>query len=294
MQRLPQVFNLGVSENSRGQSGGSGNITYGSAINLRGLGPFSTLTLIDGHRAVPQGTTGFGVDASIIPTSALDRVEVVADGASALYGSDAVAGVVNLILRRDFEGVEASIRGSSRRCIRRTSGLADRRGRLGRAAISMVAYEYSFHSNLNGLDRDFFRGDLTARGGRDFRVVQCNPGNIVVGGVSHAIPATGVTTATAAQLVPGTTNRCDNAQYPGLATRAGATLVRHHVRSGVQRSLQDVRRRILDAPGIRQPGGQPGGRAHRAQCESLFRRAARQYRDIRDGQLFVRRSTSVE
>src|SRR5688572_2110948 len=174
VQRLPQVFNLGVSENSRGQSGGSGNITYGSAINLRGLGPYSTLTLIEGHRAVPQGTTGFGVDASIIPPAALERVEVVADGASALYGSDAVAGVVNLILRRDFEGVEASVRGGSgdaysERQASLIGGFGWEGGNL------MAAYEFASHSNLNGLDRDFFRGDLTARGGRDFRVAQCNP-----------------------------------------------------------------------------------------------------------------------
>lgn len=215
IQRLPQVFNLGVSESSRGQSGGSGNITYGSAINLRGLGPFSTLTLIDGHRAVPQGTTGFGVDASIIPTAALARVEVVADGASALYGSDAVAGVVNLILRRDFEGVEASIRGGSGDAYsERQASLIG--GHSWGSGNLMAAYEYSFHSNLNGQDRDFFRGDLTSRGGRDFRVAQCNPGNIVVGGVSHAIPAGGVTPATANLLVPGTTNRCDNAQYQDL------------------------------------------------------------------------------
>jgi iron complex outermembrane recepter protein len=215
IQRLPQVFNLGVSESSRGQSGGSGNITYGSAINLRGLGPFSTLTLIDGHRAVPQGTTGFGVDASIIPTAALARVEVVADGASALYGSDAVAGVVNLILRRDFEGVEASVRGGSGDAYsERQASLIG--GHSWDSGNLMAAYEYSYHSNLNGQDRDFFRGDLTARGGRDFRVAQCNPGNIVVGGVSHAIPAGGVTPATANLLVPGTTNRCDNAQYQDL------------------------------------------------------------------------------
>ncbi len=215
LQRLPQVFNLGVSENSRGQSGGSGNITYGSAINLRGLGPYSTLTLIEGHRAVPQGTTGFGVDASIIPTSALARVEVVADGASALYGSDAVAGVVNLILRRDFEGVEASIRGGSGDAYDERQGSLI--GGLGWSGGNlMAAYEFSSHSNLNGLDRGFFRGDLTARGGRDFRVVQCNPGNIVTGGVSHAIPSGGVTPATANQLVPGTTNRCDNAQFQDL------------------------------------------------------------------------------
>src|SRR5688572_1533274 len=215
IQKLPQVFNLGVSENSRGQSGGSGNITYGTAINLRGLGPFSTLTLLDGHRTVPQGTTGFAMDTSIVPTVALERVEVVADGASAIYGSDAVAGVVNLILRRDFEGVEVSMRG----------GLGDEYDERNIGAIGgfgwssghmTLSAEHSFHSNLNGTDRDFFRGDLTARGGRDFRVVQCRPGNIVVGGVSHAIPAGGVTPATANTLVPNTTNRCDNAQYQDL------------------------------------------------------------------------------
>src|SRR6185503_20346790 len=59
LQKLPQVFNLGVSENSRGQAGGSGNITYATSVNLRGIGPYSTLTLLDSHRAVPQGTTGF-------------------------------------------------------------------------------------------------------------------------------------------------------------------------------------------------------------------------------------------
>lgn len=215
VQRLPQVFNLGVSENSRGQSGGSGNITYGSAINLRGLGPFSTLTLLEGRRAVPQGTTGFAIDPSIIPTVAIGRVEVVADGASALYGSDAVAGVVNLLLRRDFEGVEASVRRGFGDAYREQQasvigGTGWEGGNL------MAAYEYSIRSNLGGLDRDFFRGDLTLQGGRDFRVVQCNPGNVVVGGVSHAIPSGGVTTATRSQLVPGTTNRCDNAQFQDL------------------------------------------------------------------------------
>ncbi len=215
IQKLPQVFNLGVSENSRGQSGGSGNITYGTSINLRGLGPYSTLTLLDGHRAVPQGTTGFAVDPSIVPTLALERVEVVSDGASAIYGSDAVAGVVNLIPRRYFEGVEVSLRGG------RGDAYDERQiGAIGGFGWSnghaMIAFENSYHSNLNGTDRDFFRGDLRERGGRDFRVVQCNPGNIVVGGVSHAIPQGGVTPATAGQLVPGTTNRCDNAQFQDL------------------------------------------------------------------------------
>ena len=215
LQKLPQVFNLGISENSRGQSGGSGNITYGSAVNLRGIGPYSTLTLLDSHRAVPQGTTGFAVDPSIVPTLALERVEVVADGASALYGSDAIAGVVNLIPRRNFEGVEVSMRGAQgdeydEQQIGVIGGLNWGSGH------GMLAYEHAYHSNLNGLDRDYFRGDLTSRGGRDFRPVQCRQGNIVVAGVSYAIPASGITPATAGQLAPGTTNRCDNAQYQDL------------------------------------------------------------------------------
>ncbi len=215
IQKLPQVFNLGISENSRGQSGGSGNITYGSAINLRGIGPYSTLTLLDGHRAVPQGTTGFAVDPSIIPTLALERVEVVADGASALYGSDAVAGVVNLIPRRHFDGVEVSARGAQgdqydEHQIGAIGGFGWSSGH------AMLAFENAYHGNLNGTDRDYFRGDLTGRGGKDFRVVQCNPGNIVVGGVSYAIPSTGVTSATANQLAPNTSNRCDNAQFQDL------------------------------------------------------------------------------
>src|SRR6188508_159370 len=156
IQRLPQVFNLGVSENSRGQSGGSGNITYGSAINLRGLGPYSTLTLLDSHRAVPQGTTGFAVDPSIVPTLALERVEVVADGASALYGSDAIAGVVNLIPRRDFEGLEVSVRGGQAdEYDERQYGVIG--GLNWDSGHGMLAYEHSYHSNLNGIDRDYFR-----------------------------------------------------------------------------------------------------------------------------------------
>jgi len=215
LQKLPQVFNLGVSENSRGQSGGSGNITYGSAVNLRGIGPYSTLTLLDSHRAVPQGTTGFAVDPSIVPTLALERVEVVADGASALYGSDAIAGVVNLIPRRNFEGLEVSVRGAQgdeydEQQLGVIGGLNWESGH------GMLAYEHAYHSNLNGTDREYFRGNLTSRGGRDFRPVQCSPGNIVVAGVSYAIPATGVTPATAGQLAPNTTNRCDNAQFQDL------------------------------------------------------------------------------
>lgn len=215
LQEIPQVYNLGISENSRGQSGGSGNITYGTAINLRGLSPYATLTILDGHRAVPQGTTGQAIDPSIIPTLALERVEVVADGASAIYGSDAVAGVVNLILRRNFDGMQANVRyGMGDEYDERKIGAVF--GHTWDSGQFMAAFENGYHSSLSGRDRDFFRGDLSAEGGGDFRTVQCNPGNIVVGGVSYAIPEGGVTPANQAALVPGTVNRCDNAKAQDL------------------------------------------------------------------------------
>ena len=84
-----------------------------SNVNLRGLGLSSTLVLIDGRRnAVAANTANDGsvfVDTNSIPVIALERVEVLKEGAASIYGSDAVAGVVNYILRRDFEGVEVNL-----------------------------------------------------------------------------------------------------------------------------------------------------------------------------------------
>ncbi|WP_338243011.1 TonB-dependent receptor plug domain-containing protein [Aurantiacibacter hainanensis] len=82
-----------------------------SAVSLRGLGASSTLTLINGRRAqisaFARGQESF-IDASSIPLAAIERVEVLPSGASAIYGADAVAGVVNYVLRDDFEGLELS------------------------------------------------------------------------------------------------------------------------------------------------------------------------------------------
>lgn len=105
---LPQNFGGGQNP---GVGNGAGfvnaNVNSASNVNLRGLGADATLTLLNGHR-LPYDSAFGGVDISAIPLAALDRIEVVPDGASAIYGSDAVAGVVNVILRRDFEGIEVS------------------------------------------------------------------------------------------------------------------------------------------------------------------------------------------
>ncbi len=90
-----------------GAGGGQGGNNSVSTISLRGLGAARTLVLINGRRSAPANG-GTAVDIASIPVAALERVEVLKDGASAVYGSDAVAGVVNFILRRDFKGTEVS------------------------------------------------------------------------------------------------------------------------------------------------------------------------------------------
>ena len=73
-------------------------------IDLRGLGPNRTLVLMNGRRLAPSGV-GSAVDANNLPTALVDRVEIITGGASTVYGSDAIAGVVNFITRNDFEGL---------------------------------------------------------------------------------------------------------------------------------------------------------------------------------------------
>src|SRR3546814_3564934 len=85
------------------------NITGGSSLNLWGLGPDATLTLLNGARLAYDGFTQ-ATDVAVIPVPALDRMDVLLDGASALSGSDAVGGVANLILKRASDGSELTTR----------------------------------------------------------------------------------------------------------------------------------------------------------------------------------------
>ncbi|MBY8823317.1 TonB-dependent receptor domain-containing protein [Sphingomonas colocasiae] len=111
LRAIPQNFNGGQNPGVGGGVRGADNVNVnsGSSPNLRGLGPDATLTLLNGKRMAYGGVSN-AIDISAIPVDAVDRVEVVADGASALYGSDAIAGVVNILLKRDYEGVSANAR----------------------------------------------------------------------------------------------------------------------------------------------------------------------------------------
>lgn len=111
LRAIPMNFPLVNPETSTGATvsplAGT-NIARGTAISLWGAGPQAVLVLVNGQRLAPSGFDGSLVDISMIPFSALDRIEMLSDGASAIYGSDAVAGVVNFVLRRDFEGLQTS------------------------------------------------------------------------------------------------------------------------------------------------------------------------------------------
>ncbi|EIL98355.1 TonB-dependent receptor [Rhodanobacter thiooxydans] len=114
IRSVPQNFSGGqnpgvLSGNLAGAGNANQNLTGGSSLNLRGLGADATLTLLNGRRMAYGGFTQ-AVDISAIPVEAVNRIEIVADGASAIYGSDAVGGVGNVILKRDFDGVTVGTR----------------------------------------------------------------------------------------------------------------------------------------------------------------------------------------
>jgi len=154
---LPQSFgggqNPGVGFNVPSSIGG--NVGGGSSFNLRGLGSDATLTILNGRR-LPYDSARQGIDVSAIPLAGIDRIEIVADGSSALYGSDAVGGVVNVILKRDFDGLETRARlGGS------TDG-GNFQQQYGAIAGSrwgggggFITYEYNDSSAIRSSDRDY-------------------------------------------------------------------------------------------------------------------------------------------
>lgn len=101
LDELPQFFDTPNAQ--RGASQGISTQSGGSYLNLRGMGLNRTLVLVDGTRVAPADAQG-SVNVDMIPSALLQRVDVVTGGASAAYGADAVAGVVNFILNREFEG----------------------------------------------------------------------------------------------------------------------------------------------------------------------------------------------
>jgi len=156
------------------------NYQYGAGLDLRGLGVGATLVLVNGQRQPLSGLNGDFVDVSTIPWSAVKRIEVLPDGASALYGSDAVAGVINIIMRNDFQGEETQVRYGSAIGGLRDIMASQLWGTHWSSGHAMLAYEYSDMTPLAASERRYAAdADKTPYGGGNYDTYYSDPGNIL-------------------------------------------------------------------------------------------------------------------
>lgn len=181
---LPQNFGGTGNEDTSltGSDRTINNLGLGASVNLRGLGSDATLTLVNGRRVAGSGGRGDFTDLSTIPLGAVEKIEILPDGASALYGSDAVGGVVNLLLRRDYEGAETRYRiGSVSRGASQDVQLGQLIGTRWNSGHILAAYEFQRREALSAESRDYTRSaDLRSLGGNDYRLFFASPGTIVV------------------------------------------------------------------------------------------------------------------
>ena len=166
-----------------------------SAISLRGLGADATLVLVNGRRVAISSfaesvTTNF-VDINTIPVAAIEKIEVLKDGASAVYGSDAVAGVVNIVLRKNFEGIEftagygdTSESDNSETIFSAIWGTGGDDGN-----VTMIFDYYQNDSLFNNERPKLSTANQSSRGGQDFRSSRGFPGAFTVDGVTQSDPA---------------------------------------------------------------------------------------------------------
>ncbi|MCC7267753.1 MAG: TonB-dependent receptor [Caulobacteraceae bacterium] len=180
---LPQNFGGTTNEglNNNGGERQATNNHFGAGLNLRGLGADATLVLVNGRRVAGAGSNGEFADISTIPTAAVERVELLLDGASALYGSDAVGGVVNIVLKRRYEGAETRLMGGVA-----TAGepfeqqAAQTLGGRWSGGAGLFSYEYHQRDVLHAEDRKTTRdADLRRLGGSDQRSSFAFPGNVL-------------------------------------------------------------------------------------------------------------------
>jgi iron complex outermembrane receptor protein len=192
MEKMPSNGNGAFSTRGNNQDSTANGA---ASISLRGLGADATLVLVNGRRVAISAfaesiTTNF-VDINSIPVSAIERVEVLKDGASALYGSDAVAGVINIILRKDFEGLELA--GSFGQTTE--SGYDEQNysavwGFGGENNNVTFIFDYFKNSTLENAERGTLgSANQTAQGGEDFRSSRGYPGRFFVNGVVTRDPA---------------------------------------------------------------------------------------------------------
>lgn len=167
---------LSTNGNGADNLASNGDVTSGaqrgtnglSAANLRGQGSAATLVLLNGRRVAAHGLTGAAVDVNQVPFAAIERVEILKDGASAIYGTDAIGGVINFITKTNFQGVSlvgfTDITEQGDAPIYRLSATAGFGDLQEQGFNVMAAVSKSWSGVLYGADRDFVNGNQPNRG----------------------------------------------------------------------------------------------------------------------------------
>jgi iron complex outermembrane receptor protein len=210
LKSVPAVTGLGSAGQGAFQSNDASGTNAPTIHALGGSASTTTLILVDGHRIPLTGTTHALGDPNMVPTNALERVEVLADGASSVYGSDAVAGVINFITRRRYDGIEVTGQIGLADGYRTYNGSA-LAGKTWDTGSALFAYTYSRRSNLLSGDRSFTARDHSAQGGTNQATFNCAPASIQPTGSAlvYAYPYSGA----------GVTNAAANAfcDFSGLS-----------------------------------------------------------------------------
>ena len=180
-QTIPQLNSFGGANQQAG--------SYEPNLrSLGGLSSASTLVLVDGHRIPPGGNSFNGAsDPNVVPVGAVQRIEVLPDGASAVYGSDAVAGVINIITRKNFDGLEVTGQsGFGSDYQKQSANLMF--GRTWGTGSLLVSYGFNHASDLYGADRNFVSTNqsnsgpgATGRGGSNRNTYACSPATFIPG-----------------------------------------------------------------------------------------------------------------
>lgn len=243
LRSVPAITGLGATP----QGGNPGNSFYAPTIHSLGSSSSnSTLVLIDGHRFSPGSQQQTLTDPNIIPPIALERVEVLAEGASSVYGSDAIAGVVNFITRKSYDGFMVTGQGGFGDGYNTANAGLLWGTRWERGSV-MLAFNYSHRSELQFTDRDFLNRDHRPDGGTNFGTFFCSPAAIQPQGQATLFPSPTATTAianTAANSPCQTTVVGD--VFPDEVRRNAMIRLRHDVNDRLSVTFDAVYSRVVN------------------------------------------------
>jgi iron complex outermembrane receptor protein len=242
LTKIPQVSSAFLSTPTTALDAGLALIRP-NIRNLGASGTSTTLVIIDGHRVVGAGALQSTPDPDVIPPGVLERIDIVPDGGSSIYGSDAIGGVINYISKRRFDGLEVSGR----------TGFADdyqpsdvnvTAGKDWGSGSGYVSYAWAHNDSILGKDRDYLR-QVTPNSG------YCGAGTILANGTTYA--NTGTNTGS---LTPGTMTSCDTTDEVSLWPEQ----TRHNVFGSLNQEITDsvtldvrgyyARRELTLSPGL--------------------------------------------